>query len=185
MTTRRIAPAPGAGPAAVAVLGALVRPALWVLGVALALVLSIGLSVGVWSGTLVAAAWGAGLLIVSLWTHEAGHLAVLRLFPGYSSEGIVCSRGPSLWCEVPALSPLVGAATALAGPVLGAVSVGAFSGVAPTWICLTLVVVHLVNLLPFLPDGRHLWLSILEHLLGLVRRAVVVYGFQSKDPGSP
>jgi hypothetical protein len=112
-------------------------------------------------------------LTVAVWVsyaaHELGHAAAAVARGAQSSRVRLARRGVGLAVLAPASAPVDTRAIALAGPVAGAGSglalvgvVGAAMSVPWSLLALPAVVVvvhHAVNLLPFAPDGRHVFRS--------------------------
>ena len=110
-------------------------------------------------------------LTVAVWVsyavHELGHAAAAVARGAESSRVRLVRRGAGLAVLAPASAPVDTRVIALAGPVAGAVSGLSLVGVvgaamAVPWPLLALpglvvVVHHAVNLLPFAPDGRHVF----------------------------
>lgn len=110
-------------------------------------------------------------LTVAVWVsyavHELGHAAAAVACGAESSRVRLARRGVGLAVLAPASAPVDTRVIALAGPVAGAVSGLALVGVVGAamsvpWSLLALpalvvVVHHAVNLLPFAPDGRHVF----------------------------
>jgi hypothetical protein len=110
-------------------------------------------------------------LTVAVWVsyavHELGHAAAAIARGAHSSRVRLVRRGVGLAVLAPASHPVDTRVIALAGPVAGAASgVGLVGGVgaamAVPWSLLVLPALvvfahHAVNLLPFAPDGRHVF----------------------------
>ncbi len=118
---------------------------------------AVGLAAHDLSTPVVAAAWASLAIGVSQVTHEAAHLAALRILSAEPYAGAVIASAWQVWIAAPALIGWRHRLVAGLGPAAGISSLVVLGhcGV-PQLIWGWIALIHLVNLLPCFPDGRAL-----------------------------
>ncbi|MBG6179624.1 hypothetical protein [Arthrobacter sp. CAN_A1] len=106
----------------------------------------------------------------SLVVHESAHLGVLRRFTSDPAAGQVHCSATEVWVAGQTPDGLGTAVTAVVGPAAGAayLLILSLAGV-PQWIAVSLAVIHVINLLPWFPDGKQLKLGLAQLLLERVQ----------------
>ncbi|MFD5277093.1 hypothetical protein ACFWIX_05970 [Pseudarthrobacter sp. NPDC058362] len=119
---------------------------------------------------LSAALTGLIVSVTSLIVHETAHLLTARALLRQPSACSVHHSMTEVWIKTPPLGGKQNILTALAGPSAGIIwCLLAIPAGAPAWIAGAIAVVHGVNLLPFLADGRMLLVGLGQIFLAASR----------------
>lgn len=163
----------GIGGALVTVLCAARYPLVTMAGMFLAASVVTGALAGDFRTPAFVGALGFVAASTSLIVHEAAHLIALRLLSRDLSAGHVHYSTTEVWVVGQAPAGLGTVLVAISGPATGAAYLVAATLIGmPTWIAVSLALIHLVNLLPWFPDGKQLKLGLAQLLLGRIQRGL-------------
>jgi hypothetical protein len=128
------------------------------------------LAASILAGAVLAGGWRLILLMSAVWisyaAHETGHVLVSRVVGDREDPLLLVRRGPTVRVVSTARSARDSRRIALGGPALGVLAAAAIT--APGWlfgpsgpaftVLALAAAVHVYNLAPWTPDGRHVWL---------------------------
>lgn len=141
----------------------LIQPALVLFLAFVVIAVLVGEVTGEFMAPMKAACSGGIVTWLSVGFHEFGHLATLRLLTGDRDAGALLSHYGRICIVTTVQHPLIEAAVAVAGPLVGMLSAIALKFLIPAefaWLCWIISLLHILNLLPCFPDGDVLFCAI-------------------------